>query len=71
MKRLQIIFIGLFVVLFVAIFSMLIFGYVSLRRTLPQIEGSITLRTLEDTVTVHRDTYGIPHVFADNERDDV
>ena len=50
MKRLQIIFLGLFVVVFVAIVSMLIFGYGSLRRTLPQVEGSITLQALEDTV---------------------
>ncbi len=36
---------------------------------LPMYDGSITLPGVSDTVEVYTDSYGTPHVFADNEKD--
>ena len=44
-------------------------GFFWLRTSLPQLNGEITLRGLSSEVTVHRDPYGIPHIYAENEAD--
>src|SRR5919112_2974915 len=39
------------------------------RRSLPKLEGVVELPGLEDTVEVLRDRFGVPQIFAGNERD--
>src|SRR5215210_3278149 len=40
-----------------------------LRRSLPELEGVVELPGLEGPVEVLRDRFGVPQVFAGNERD--
>ena len=35
----------------------------------PVYDGEVALTDLNDEVTVHYDTYGIPHIYADNNKD--
>jgi penicillin amidase len=48
-------------------------GYLWLRHTLmkslPRTSGEITVAGLRRTVEIIRDTYGVPHIYADNESD--
>ena len=44
-------------------------GYIYLRQSLPQIRGEIAVQGLIAPVEVLRDAYGVPHVFAQSERD--
>lgn len=43
--------------------------WVRLHHSLPQIEGTIALEGLTAPVDVLRDRYGVPHIFAESERD--
>jgi len=43
------------------------FLYIS-RRPFPQIGGSLRVAGLQNTVTVIRDKWGVPHLYADNSR---
>ncbi|MGH7491303.1 MAG: penicillin acylase family protein [bacterium] len=55
-----------------AIVGFAILSFFSLRlvkRSLPQTKGEIHLANLRSNVTVYRDDYGVPHVFAENEED--
>ena len=38
-------------------------------NTKPQYDGEINLAGLESNVTIKYDTYGIPHIYAENESD--
>ena len=40
-----------------------------LARSLPQIEGEITIAALQQPVQIIRDEKGVPHVYAENEHD--
>jgi penicillin amidase len=44
------------------------FLYIS-RRPFPQISGSLRVAGLQSTVTVIRDKWGVPHIYADNSHD--
>ena len=44
-------------------------GYLYLRRSLPVMEGEVALPGLGAPVEVLRDRFGVPHVFAQAERD--
>lgn len=46
-----------------------IFIYGMLRATLPEISGEIITDKVYSHVTVMRDIYGVPHIFAENEHD--
>jgi penicillin amidase len=51
---------------------LLILGYLGYRlvtRSLPVETGELTVSALETPVTVYRDPYGVPHLFAQNESD--
>jgi penicillin G amidase len=39
-------------------------GYAYLRRSLPQVEGTLRLAGLKGEITVLRDAWGIPHIYA-------
>ncbi len=57
------------------IFLLLIAGIVTIlgvrlvRKSLPQTDGEISMTMLSRPVHVFRDGYGVPHIFAENERD--
>lgn len=40
-----------------------------MRRSVPQVEGSLVLKGLKQEVKVYRDKFGIPHIEAKNEED--
>jgi len=44
-------------------------GYLWLRTSLPQTEGSVTLSGLSGPVEIFRDAHGIPHIFAQSDAD--
>jgi penicillin amidase len=44
-------------------------GYLVVRRTFPQVDGTSQVAGLQDRVDVHRDKWGVPHIFAHNEHD--
>lgn len=44
------------------------FLYVS-RKPFPQISGTLRVAGLQGTVTVIRDKWGVPHIYADNSHD--
>src|SRR5690606_16679719 len=39
------------------------------RDPLPSLEGTVTIEGLNDEVTVIRDAYGVPHIYASNLHD--
>jgi penicillin amidase len=39
-------------------------GYVWLRQSLPQLQGTVTLSGLKAPVEIVRDRYGVPHAYA-------
>lgn len=41
----------------------------TIRRSFPQVDGQLTVAGLERPVTVHRDSWGVPHIFAETEHD--
>jgi len=45
------------------------FGVYTVRRAFPQTSGEIQLAGLQGAVDVYRDSYGIPHVYADSQHD--
>lgn len=45
------------------------FGLRLIKKSLPQTKGQIALPILRSTVTVYRDDYGVPHIFAEQEED--
>ena len=69
MKLLKKILIGLFVVVVLAIIG----GYFYLRhlatRGIPDYNQNVKLKNIKETVTVYRDQYAVPHVYAKNEED--
>ncbi len=66
LKKIALIFLILIVV---SLLGGLIFRYHLMHRALPDYDESLSLSHLTDEVTVHRDAYGMPHVYAQNEAD--
>ncbi len=54
----------LFVVLLLALVS-----FIFVQNNKPTYKGSATIKGLGEEVSVYFDTYGVPHIFADNEED--
>ncbi len=44
-------------------------GYYVVQRTLPQVDGTVQLDGIKGKVEIIRDTWGVPHVYADNQED--
>jgi penicillin amidase len=38
-------------------------------KSLPQTSGEVTIKGLKENVEIIRDTYGVPHIYANNEPD--
>lgn len=45
------------------------FGVWTVRRSFPQVDGEAVLAGLDAPVTVHRDEWGVPHLYADSMTD--
>ncbi len=61
---------GLFVLLIFILLFLLGVGIRHVRRSsLPRTSGTVSVRGLLDEVEIHRDRYGIPHIFADSMED--
>jgi penicillin amidase len=67
-KSLRII-LGISVILLVILGAVVVFGARLLKKSLPQISGEKSFPILSQLVTVYRDEYGVPHIFAQNEDD--
>ncbi len=60
---------GLGLTLVVVFSSILVIGYFLATKSFPQTSGTIVVEGLGGPVSIHRDSFGMPHVFASNERD--
>jgi penicillin amidase len=68
-RRLGKILLGLLVVLLVVVIIAAGFGFYTVRRSFPQVEGEIQVSGLDGPVDVYRDEFGIPHIYAASEHD--
>jgi penicillin amidase len=69
MKKFKIIAGGILALLVVAFIGALIFAGRIARKGLPDYATDVKLRGMTEEVTVYRDAYAIPHIFAKNEDD--
>jgi len=60
---------GFVVVVVIVLAIVSFFGYRWMRGALPKTRGEIELPGLHANVSVYRDTYGVPHIYAENEHD--
>jgi len=60
--------ITLFSVLFILL-GFLLFVFILLQRSIPRMKGTISLKGLAEEVRITFDNWGVPHVFAQNEKD--
>lgn len=44
-------------------------GYIYLKSTLPSYDGELTVEGIDSEVKIVRDSYGMPHIFAETEDD--
>lgn len=44
-------------------------GYVTVRRSFPQLSGEIQIAGLDAPVDIYRDSFGVPHIYAETEHD--
>jgi penicillin amidase len=58
----------LIILLFILILLSLL-GFVTVRRSFPKEEGSIPIPGLSSKVEIIRDSMGVPHIYAETERD--
>ena len=65
MKRIKKILLALFVVVVLIV----IIGAAYLQYTKPSYEGEYQLQNLANETTVYYDDYGVPHIYADNQKD--
>ncbi|MDQ0176683.1 penicillin amidase [Bacillus chungangensis] len=65
-RKIAIIAAAIFVVL-----AILLFAFISMyaKRSIPQLEGKITIKNLHEAVEVVRDEKGVPHIKAENDHD--
>ena len=59
--------IGYFILVIVLLLAVL--SFIFIQKNKPVYKGSVRLENLEEEVSVYFDTYGVPHIFADNEKD--
>jgi penicillin amidase len=60
---------GISVIFLVVFGAIVVLGMRLVKKSLPQTKGDNKLSILSQPVTVYRDEYGVPHVFAQNEDD--
>ena len=49
--------------------AILVIGYILATKSFPQTTGTLSLESIREPVTIHRDGFGMPHVFADDDHD--
>jgi penicillin amidase len=69
MKRFKKILIGLVIVIILAFVAGLVYLRHLSTRAIPDYDQNVTLRHMKAAVTVYRDAFAIPHVYAQNEED--
>lgn len=69
MSKFTKILIGIGFFLFVVVIAISIFLYHQVTKSFPQTTGSVPADGLRADVTVYRDDYGVPHIFANDEHD--
>lgn len=57
------------VTVIVALIGAVVFAYASVRRSFPDVSGSVTVSGLSGDVTITRDDFGIPQIYADTAED--
>ncbi len=60
---------GISVIFLVVLGVIVVLGMRLVKKSLPQTQGDNKFSILSQPVTVYRDEYGVPHVFAQNEDD--
>jgi len=53
----------------ILLFIIAVAGYWFYTTLLPTYNGTFDIENLQEEVTIHYDTYGIPHIYAENEAD--
>ncbi|ABA21395.1 probable penicillin amidase [Trichormus variabilis ATCC 29413] len=58
-------------VILLVVLSILLWGFLSytVQRSLPLENGAIALPSIKSEVTIKRDQWGIPHIYATNSHD--
>ena len=57
------------VFLLVVVLALGVFGFWTVRRSFPTVQGELAIRGLSEPVTVIRDDWGIAHIYATNSHD--
>src|SRR5699024_11569393 len=57
------------VTVIVALIGAVVFAYASVRRSFPDVSGSVTVSGLSGDVSITRDDFGIPQIYADTAED--
>ena len=61
--------IGLFFSLIVIVIVVIFFLHYLVKKSFPEYDGTITISQLHHPVTIYRDEFGVPHLFAHSEYD--
>ncbi len=69
MPRFLRIFIGILGIVLVIAVAVLVLGVRIIKKSLPQTAGTLIISGLQSPVKIYRDTFGVPHIFAQNEAD--
>jgi len=54
---------------FVVLLVVTLWGVLTIRRSFPQTDGTLSIPGLTDQVEIYRDSLGIPQIYASNEKD--
>lgn len=60
---------GVVIVLFLIVAGGLIFIHIFSKKGLPDYNQNVSIPGLEQKVTIYRDKYAVPHIYAENEHD--
>lgn len=69
MKILRIALSALGILLIILIVAGAVLGFIAVRRPFPDTDGTERVAGLNAEVTIYRDAYGIPHIYAQNQDD--
>ncbi len=61
--------IGIFITLFVLVIFILLGSYFYLRKSLPEYEGVDKVKGINNEISIYRDQYAIPTIYAENDDD--
>lgn len=60
---------GVLAVILVLGIVLVVYGFITVRRSFPQVNGEIHLAGLNAPVEIYRDRFGIPHIYASTTHD--